>query len=217
MKIILFLVMMFLSTNVYAEENITEPISDNLKTEVKLINCTSSSNIWFDIEGSEKRVALLAFDREDGSLNSEIDNYICNSLSNANKIEIEYDEKITTTDKYNRLQVWIYIDNILLQKELIEKGYGQVNYILDEYNYLEELCNSQKIAISNSLGIWNYEDIEESYCKSGIKVGEKVENKEEDLTSTIKYDIKTLDFLLVLSSGIVLLLLIMRGTKNEKR
>ena len=171
MKYILLVVTMLLSTNVYAEEIITEPIDTPIKIETKLINCTSSSNIWMSIDGNDTRINLLAYDKEDGNLNSEIDKYICDTLSNAKKIEIEYDEKITTTDKYNRVQVWLYVDDKLFQNELISKGYGQVNYILDDYKYLTELCNTQKLAISNSLGIWNYEGIKESYCKSGIKVG----------------------------------------------
>ena len=217
MKYILLVVTMLLSTNVYAEEIITEPIDTPIKIETKLINCTSSSNIWMSIDGKDTRINLLAYDKEDGNLNSEIDKYICDTLSNAKKIEIEYDEKITTTDKYNRVQVWLYVDDKLFQNELISKGYGQVNYILDDYKYLTELCNTQKLAISNSLGIWNYEGIKESYCKSGIKVGEKIEDKKDEETTIKRYDTKTIYLILVFSSGIVLLLLIMRGKHYEKR
>ena len=211
MRLILLIVGLFLSINVYAEEIITEPEILPVKYEAKYVNCTSSSNIWLNLNNKDTRIALIAYDKEDGSLNDEIDKYICSKFKDAKLIEVEYDERITSVDKYNRQLLWIYIDGVLLQDDLISKGYGQVNYINDEYKYLTDLCATQKTAISNSLGIWNYEGIKESYCKSGIKVGEKIEEEKENKEQEKKYDIKSLRYIILLSSGIVVLLLFLRG------
>lgn len=213
MKILLIILMMFLSTNVYAEELVAEQIEEPIKHQVELINCTSSSNIWVSLDNKDLRISLIAYDKENGSLNKEIDNYICELLSTAKNIEVEYDESVTSLDKYNRTQVWLYVDNTLLQNDLLSKGYGQVNYVTGEYKYLTILCETQKVAISNSLGVWNYEGIKESYCKSGIKVGEKIKEDSKDKDTEKKYDIKKIHFLILLSSGIVLLLLFIRGNK----
>lgn len=218
MKIILVLIgLLLINTNVYAKEESTEPVEPT-RVPATLVNCTSSTNIWLNINEEDKRVVLLAYDKEDGKLNKEIDSFICNTLSNATLIEIEYDESAQEIDKYNRTQLWIYVDKILLQDTLIEKGYGQVNYVTGDYKYLTNLCEKQKLAISSSLGIWNYPEIDEAYCKSGIKVGEEIIKKTGEEKEIIKYDTKKLYFMLVLSSGIVILLLLGRKKdKNEKR
>lgn len=216
-KILLLACLLLINTNVYAEEEPIEKI-EPVRVSATLVNCTSSSNIWLNINGEDKRVVLLAYDKEDGKLNKEIDSFICNTLSNAKLIEVEYDDGAQELDKYNRTQLWIYVDDTLLQDTLIEKGYGQVNYVTGDYKYLTNLCEKQKLAISSSLGIWNYPEIEEVYCKSGIEVGEEIIEKDEEEKEIIKYDSKKLYFMLVLSSGIVILLLLGRKKdKNEKR
>lgn len=207
--------MLLISSNVYAEEILEQVEEENTRTAVKLVNCTSSSNIWVSLDGKYKRITLIAYNKEDGSLNKEIDSYICDSLKKAATIEIEYDPKIVDLDSYNRAQVWLYIDGNLFQKELIKKGYGQVDFIKDQYNYLEELCAEQKIAISNSLGIWNYEGIDESYCKSGIKVGETIIEEEEKKDTVDEYEFKKLYFILLIDSGIVIFILILRSNRRS--
>ena len=208
-KLLMILSLFLLTSNVYAKEKQEEIPSAPIKKEVSLVRCTSSSNIWFNIDGKYERIALIGYDKEDGSFNRDIDKYICDKLSNS-KIEIEYEEAITEPDNYNRTLLWVYTDGKLLQNDLISKGYGQVNYIQGEYKYLTDLCDTQKIAISKSLGIWNYPDIEEVYCKSGISVGEEIKEEIEVVEEENDYDKNKLYLMLLLDSGIVLLLLLSR-------
>ena len=203
---------MFLTNNVYATELEQKPIDEitPVAFQAELVRCTSSTNIWLKIKGEDTRVVLLAYGKEEGELNRDIDTFICETLSNAKLIMVEYDDAVTGLDKYKRLPIWIRVDDELLQKELIKKGYGQVNYVQGEYKYLNELCESQKHAISSSLGVWNYPGIEEVYCKSGIEVGEEIIEEKEVEETIKKYDTKKLYFILVLDMGIILLLLINR-------
>ena len=212
----LLLCLLLISSNVYAAPEEVEETS--VLTEAKLVKCTSSQNIWLNIDNKDVRVSLIAYDKEDGDLNKTIDSYICESLKHAEKIEVEYEEELSEPDKYNRTQVWLHIDGTLIQESLIKNGYGQVNYITGEYKYVSSLCEEQKKAISSSLGVWNYSDIEEVYCKSGIKVGEEIKEETEEVTEEEKYDMENLYLMLTLDSGIVLLLLLGRKKdKNEKR
>lgn len=183
------------------------------KKEVSLINCLSSTTSWFSVDGKVRRIRLLAYDSEDGELNQEIDNYACSLLKGANKIEVEYDAKALKKDKYNRELAWIYVDGKLLQEELIEKGFGQVNYVNSEYKYLDNLCESEKSALTNLLGIWNYPNIKEKYCKSGVTIKNNQNYEEEQEEEKLIYDVKNLYYLLFINSGIVLLalLLVKRG------
>ena len=198
------LVVLIASTN--AEEIINQ---EQGKKEVNLVKCLSSTTSWYSIDGSISRVRLLAYDPEDGILNQEIDDYACSLLTNAQKIEIEYDSKVLNKDKYNRDLAWVYIDGKLLQEILLEKGYGQVNYVTSNYKYLEDLCEVEKRALTNQLGIWNYPNIKESYCKSGIIIDNNQNQVIEQEEEKKIYNIRDLYYLLFINSGIVLLILLL--------
>ncbi len=209
--VFLFIALIVLTTNTSAEERVITPQE---RKEVALVNCLSSTNSWYEIDGQVKRIRLLAFDPEDGTLNREIDDYACSLLKNAQKIEVEYDAKAQEKDKYNRDLAWVYVDGKLLQETLIKKGYGQVNYVNSDYKYLDDLCSSEKSAITNKLGIWNYPKVQEQYCKSGIAINNK-ENEEDELEEEDHtFDVRTLHYLLFINSGIVLLGLLLFKLKR---
>lgn len=180
---------------------------------VEIINCESISNIWMKIDGEVSRIKLLAYDEGDGSLNDEINEYTCTVLKSAKNIQVEYDPAITSKDNYNRELLWVYVDDVLLQNMLIEKGYGQVNFITGDYLHTNELCVTQKEALIKKIGIWEYPDIKEEYCQSGVDInqtGKKEELKKEET----KVDTKSLSHLIFLNSCIILLLIIYRIKKR---
>lgn len=177
----------------------------NLKEQVSFVSCNSATTYWFKTaSGEKKRIRLLAFDSEDGSLNQEIESYVCNILATSSNIEIEYDPKVTAKDQYNRELVWVYIDGELLQKKLISLGYGQVNYVKDEYLYLDDLCETQKNAFASNLGIWNYPNIKEDYCFSGEKNSNNTLDEKQNQHKQNKINQNALWYLIFLNSGILL-------------
>ncbi|MBE6144799.1 MAG: thermonuclease family protein [Firmicutes bacterium] len=87
----------------------------------------------------------------------EASNYTCNSLKKAKKIEIEYDNNSDKLDKYDRHLVWVFVDDELLQENLIEQGLAKVAYLYDDYKYTSKLETEELIAKSKRIGIWNEE------------------------------------------------------------
>lgn len=87
----------------------------------------------------------------------EASNYTCNSLKKAKKIEIEYDNNSDKLDKYGRHLVWVFVDDELLQENLIEQGLAKVAYLYDDYKYTSKLEIEELIAKSKRIGIWNEE------------------------------------------------------------
>lgn len=85
----------------------------------------------------------------------EASDYTCNKLKKADKIVLEYDDGSDKVDKYNRHLAWIWIDNKLLQKELVERGYAKVTYLYGNYKYTKELQEVEKKAIAQKHGIWS--------------------------------------------------------------
>lgn len=144
------------------------------KTTATFVKCVDGDTAYLNIDGVDKKVRFLAVDtpeikhptkgeEEGGSTASE---FTCNALTNAKKIEIEYDPKSDKLDKYNRELVWIYIDDVLFQETLIKEGYAEVAYIYGKYQYVDSLCEIQATSISKGLGIWHDGTREEGYCKT---------------------------------------------------
>ncbi len=183
-KIILFEIMIFtVILNVYAND----------RKDVKLIKCVDGDTAIFDINGEKTRVRFLGIDtpesvKEENVVDlygKEASDYTCNKLTNAEEIILEYDDNSDKVDKYGRTLAWIFVDNSLLELDLISLGYAKVRYIYGNYTYTNELYKAQNVAKENKLGIWN--DYVPVYYKITFKIGDKVEEKLIEEGKKIEY------------------------------
>ena len=130
-KILLGLFLFFISINTVSA-----------REKVAFSKCVDGDTIKVLIDNEEKTIRLIAIDTpESVSTSKEIEqngkeasNYTCNSITNAKKIELEYEK--SKTDKYGRMIAWVWIDDILLQDELIKGGYAEVAYLYGKYKYV---------------------------------------------------------------------------------
>lgn len=150
---IIFTIILFnINTDVYA-----------LKNEVLFSDCVDGDTAKFILDNEEITVRFLAIDtpetkhptKEVEIFGKDASEFTCNSLKNARKIELEYDENSDLKDKYERYLAWIWIDNKLLQNEIISEGLASVAYIYDDYKYVDLLESTQDEAKSNKKGIWS--------------------------------------------------------------
>ena len=74
-------------------------------------------------------------------------------LKKANNIYLESEDNIYNFDKYGRLIAWVYLDNELLEKELLEIGYAKIRYIYGKYSYTEKLFDYENIAKEKKIGL----------------------------------------------------------------
>lgn len=183
------------------------------KEEVKLINCDSAVSLTVETTTGYKRIRLLMMDSSTGSLDKEINNYVCNKVKNASKLEIELDSLSDKENKYKETLVYLYVDGYLLQNDLISLGYAQVNYVYNDYKYVDELCNLQKSALENKLGIWNYPDIKEEYCQSGVVIKNETKDEEKNEEKKTK-DNKNIKKILFINSILVIFLIIFLKRKH---
>lgn len=129
------------------------------KLEVKLDKCVDGDTAWFILDNKTIKTRFLAINAPESTSKVEpygkdASNFTCNALKNANKIEIEYDPNSDKFDKYDRHLVWIFIDNKLLQNEIVKNGYANIDYIYGEYLYTDILEDSLNNAKINKLGMW---------------------------------------------------------------
>lgn len=173
--VMIFLFFCLFITNVYAE-----------RVSVKFEACVDGDTIKVILDDKKTTVRFLAIDtpetvhptKGEQPFGKEASNYTCNKVKNAKKLEIEYDEGSTKTDKYNRTLGWVFIDDTLLQKDLVSLGYAKVAYLYGDYKYTDELKKEESIAKSKKLGVWSLE--EETTTKKIEKTTKKVTESETE-------------------------------------
>ena len=80
---------------------------------------------------------------------------MCDVLKSAETIELEYDDGSDKLDKYGRTLAWVFVDDVLLQKELVKKGLAEVKYLYGDYAYTKELQTLEKEAKKEKLNMWS--------------------------------------------------------------
>lgn len=129
------------------------------KKVVELKKCVDGDTAWFYSDNNEIKVRFLAINTPESTnkieaYGKEASEYTCNRLKNAKKIELEYDDNSDLKDKYGRNLAWVFVDGDLLNKDIIENGYGEVKYIYGDYKYLSLIKEAEDVAKKNNVGIW---------------------------------------------------------------
>ena len=154
---------------------------------VTLSKCVDGNSARFILENNEIKVKFIGVesnsvvvadvnDEINGSLVSE---YVCNVLKNAKDIKLEYENNSEKEDKYGRKLVWVWVDGVLLQENLVKIGYSKIAYLSDDYKYSDLLLSAEDYAKNNKLGIWYKENVVDT------NVSDSQLQKNENLFSTI--------------------------------
>lgn len=104
----------------------------------------------------------------------EASDYTCETLTNAKEIKLEYDDNSDREDKYGRTLAWVWVDGVLLQQSLVEKGLAEVAYLYDDYQYTSLLQDAEAVAKANKVGQWSDEE------PSSEEVSKEKESIDED-------------------------------------
>ena len=171
-KIILLIILILIPINVYADE----------KVKVKYIDCIDGDTINVVMNNKNIKVRMLAVDtpelNKDEPYATKAKNFTCNKLKNAQKIELEFDKNSKKKDKYDRYLAWVFYDDVLLQNELVKKGYAKVKYLYSDYKYTDTIKESEKKAINSKKGIYKEEkEKEENQIENIKKILKKFLNK----------------------------------------
>lgn len=147
-KILLFLLLIIpLSVNASTKEKVT------------LNKCVDGDTAWVYLNNESIKLRFLAIDTPESTttveeFGKEASEFVCNYLTNASKIEIEYDDESDKLDKYDRHLVWIFVDDELLQDLVVKEGLAEIKYIYGDYKYLDTLNDSLDYAKDNELNLW---------------------------------------------------------------
>ena len=136
---------------------------DAKEMKVKFSKCVDGDTAKFIYKDEEISARFLAIDtpetkhptKGEEPFGKEASEYTCTRLKEANTIVLETDSGSDEKDKYDRLLVWVFVDDELLQKELVERGYASVAYLYGDYKYTSILEETQQQAEDEKVGIWS--------------------------------------------------------------
>lgn len=148
------------------------------KIQVEFVEKVDGDTAKFKLNGENITVRFLGIDtpetvhptKGEEPFGKEASNFSETSLKNAQKIEIEYEENCSKFDKYNRHLAWIFVDDVLLQNELVKNGLAKTYMLQDNYKYAGLLQESEMNAQKQGVKIWNNE--KESLSKEENQVDE---------------------------------------------
>lgn len=191
----------------------------NAKEQVKFSDCVDGDTIKVLVKNKEKTLRLLAVDTPESVhptkkveyYGKEASNFTCEKVKNAKSIEIEYDENSDKEDKYDRLLVWLFVDDKLFQEQLVENGYAKVAYLYGDYKYTKDLEKVQEIAQNKNLGIWNKEEEKQYNENHNIIKKEETKKQEENINQQLTF--KEIVIILILC----ILLAILSKNKQIKK
>lgn len=131
------------------------------KSNVSLIECIDGDTARLKIDGKDEKVRFLGIDAPEiahentpaDPYGNEARDYTCNILKTAKSIHLEYEQ--SKTDKYNRVLAWVFVDEKLLNEDLVYKGLAKVAYLYDKYKYTSKLKLAEKKAKIDKLNIWS--------------------------------------------------------------
>jgi len=157
-KYFLFSIILFLTLTIHVYATDDKNTTTNTKETVTLSSCVDGDTAKFVTSKGIESTRFLAIDTPEVDTNEayseEASTFTCNALTAASTIVLEYDTNSDRYDKYNRLLAWVWVDNTLLQDEIIKGGLGEVAFLYGDYSYTSTLQADQATAQDSKLGIW---------------------------------------------------------------
>lgn len=143
-------------------------ISENRKTEVKtdwvtVLRIIDGDTLVVKINNEEETVRLIGIDTpETKDSRKEVECFGNEATGRAEellknrKVKLESDNTQDNRDIYNRLLRYIYLeDGTLVNKKLIEEGFGLEYTYKIPYKFQIKFREAEKKAQENKIGIWN--------------------------------------------------------------
>ncbi|HHU54759.1 MAG TPA: thermonuclease [Mollicutes bacterium] len=134
-------------------------LASTYKIEVQFFRCVDGDTAKVIINDKVKTVRFLAIDtpeytRAKEDYGKEAADFTCKRLKGAKTIELELDSNSDEYDRYNRLLAWIWVDDVLLQEEIIKSGLAKVAYLYNDYKYTQLLLEQEEVAKTKKINIW---------------------------------------------------------------
>ena len=146
-----------------------------LTIDAEFVKGVDGDTADFSIDGKTIRVRFLGIDtpetvhptRSAEPYGQEASDFTKEALANAKNIKLEFDyysdifyegSDNKNRDMYNRLLAWIFVDDALLQEELLKNGLGSIYMLSNSQKYAGLLQQAEEYAKENKIGVWSNEE-----------------------------------------------------------
>ena len=163
---LLILILLVVPTKVMAETK-----------EVTLDSCVQADQIKFKDKEGFVTTYQLHITKGEEPYSKEARDYVCEKLTNASSIKIE-EVETTITDHG---EAYVFVNEVLLQEELLNLGYAKISFLDENNPYYEVLAQAESTAKENKIGIWKEEE-----KTTEEKIEETIKEEKEILSSTKK-------------------------------
>ncbi len=130
--------------------------------EVDLDRCTDGDTARFIVDGESVAVRFLSINTPELGKNGQADEpfaqqastFTCSALQKADEIILELDPHLESVDDYGRWLAYVWVDDVLLQEQLIEAGLADLRYAHDQSLYDDQLHEALEETQSRRIGRW---------------------------------------------------------------
>ena len=139
------------------EVNETENINNG---EYQVTRVVDGDTIEVNYNGTEEKVRLIGIDtpesvhpdEEKNSKYGEQASEYTKQLLEGKTVKLEFD--VEERDSYGRLLAYVYVDDIMVNKKLLEEGLAQIATYPPNVKYVDEFTKIQEEARENKKGFW---------------------------------------------------------------
>lgn len=137
-----------------------KPIPTGERFEVTVDRVVDGDTAWFFIDGKSTKVRFLYIDTPESTkeiepYGKEASEFTKKQLTNAMTIELELNVDGDSSDKYDRLLAWVFVDGQLLQEKLAYQGLVEKFYDYGyDYTYKNDIIEADNDAKQNHRGIY---------------------------------------------------------------
>lgn len=158
----IIILLLGISYLVYANFKEKPLVYDNPQTLNEYsIRCIDGDTFEMTVDNKKEKIRLLAIDAPEDTKKKDLygdvaSEMTCSYLTNASDIRLEVDRG-NELDKYDRHLYWVFVDDVLLQEELVKSGLARIKYV-DKKTvnqlYLTRLELAEELAKIKGIYIW---------------------------------------------------------------
>jgi len=126
----------------------------------RILSVIDGDSIVVEIEGKNYEVRYIGIDAPEMSDSDKPAEFMAKEALEKNKelitgkiVKLEKD--VSETDKYGRLLRYIYVEDMMINAELVRLGYAYAKSYPPDIKYNDLLLKCQREAKENKLGIWS--------------------------------------------------------------
>ena len=144
----------------------------------KVVSVSDGDTITIRMDGNDEKIRLIGVDTpETIKPNSPQECYgkeaseHLKKLLNGQEVKVEADPINQNRDRYNRLLRYVYFNDQLVNKQIIEQGYGFA-YLSFPFSKSEEFRQAQVTARQAGIGVWS------GFCQINSPDGDRPKSNE---------------------------------------